>query len=103
MKRAPAKRHTGRPRGRCRAGSAPESHWTAEAAWGFPAFGGRFTGSPHAGLGLTAGARDYTLGWRWTPETARAPALSFGLKAVRRESDATQPEHTVGFEATARW
>ena len=85
-----------------RTGAEPESRWTAEAAWGFPAFGGRFTGSPHAGLGLTAGARDYTLGWRWTPQ-AHAPGLSFGLKAVRRESDATQPEHTVGFEAAARW
>ena len=34
---------------------------------GFPAFGGRFTGSPHVGLGLATGARDYSLGWRLTP------------------------------------
>ena len=86
-----------------RTASAPESRWTAEAAWGFPAFGGRWTSSPHAGLGLSAGARDYTLGWRWTPEGQDTPGLSFGLEATRRESDATQPEHTVGFEAVARW
>ena len=54
------------------------------------------------GLGLATGARDYSLGWRLTPE-ADAPDFSFGLRAARRESDADAPEHTVGFEATARW
>ena len=61
-----------------------------------------FTGSPHIGLGLATGARDYTLGWRLTP-TIDAPDLSFGVRALRRESDLTAPEHAVGFEATARW
>ena len=102
MKRAPAERHTGRPRGRCRAGSAPASRWTAEAAWGFPAFGGRYTGSPHAGLGLAPGARDWALGWRWTPQ-APALGLAFGLTATRRESDAAAPEHALGFEARLQW
>ena len=80
------------------------ARWTAEAAYGLPVFGGRFTGSPHVGLGLATGARDYSLGWRLTPAAnANAPDISFGLKATRRESDGTVPEHTVGFEATARW
>ena len=79
-----------------------ESRWVAEAAYGLPVFGGRFTGSPHIGLGLATGARDYTLGWRLTP-TIDAPDLSFGVRALRRESDLTAPEHAVGFEATARW
>ena len=56
-----------------------------------------------AGLGLATGARDYTLGWRWTPHGASAPGLSFGLKATRRESDGAAPEHALGFEASARW
>ena len=86
-----------------RSGSEATSRWTAEAAWGLPAFGGRYTGSPHAGLGLATGARDYTLGWRWTPHGASAPGLSFGLKATRRESDGAAPEHALGFEASARW
>ena len=86
-----------------RTGSEATSRWTMEAAYGFPAFGGRWTGSPHVGLGLATGARDYSLGWRLVPEAANAPDLSFGLKATRRESDAAQAEHTVGFEATARW
>ena len=85
-----------------RSGTEATSRWTAEAAYGLPAFGGRFTGSPHAGLGLATDARDYTLGWRWTPD-AGAPDLSFGLEAVRRESDADAPEHAVGFEVRARW
>ena len=74
-----------------------------EAAYGFPAFGGRWTGSPHVGLGLATGARDYSLGWRLTPEAATAPDLSFGLKATRRESDTAPAEHTVGVSITARW
>ena len=78
--------------------------WAAEAAYGFPAFGGRFTGSPHVGLGLATGTRDYSLGWRLTPAAnANAPDLSLGLKATRRESDTAEPEHTVGFQVTARW
>ncbi len=79
------------------------SRWALEAAYGLPAFGGRWTGSPYAGLGLDTGARDYSLGWRLTPEAANAPDLSFGVKATRRESEAVQPEHAVGVEITARW
>ena len=86
-----------------RTGSEAASRWSMEAAYGVPAFGGRFTGSPHVGLGLSTGARDYSLGWRLTPEAASAPALSLGLKATRRESDTVAPEHTVGVEATMRW
>ena len=86
-----------------RTGSEATSRWAMEAAWGFPAFGGRFTGSPHVGLGLSTGSRDYSIGWRLAPEAATAPDLSFGLKATRRESDTQAAEHTVGFEITARW
>jgi len=94
-----------------RAGSGhATSRWAAEAAWGFPAFGGRFTGSPHVGLGLAPGTRDYRLGWRLTP-MEHAPALachlscalSVDLTATRRETDVAQPEHTIGFEVGAQW
>ena len=85
-------------------GSEATARWAAEAAWGFSAFGGAFTGSPHVGLGLATGARDYTLGWRLAPAAnANAPDVSFGVRATRRESDSAQPEHTAGFEATLRW
>ena len=85
-------------------GGEATARWRAEAAYGIPAFSGRFTGSPHVGLGLATGARDYSVGWRLTPAAnANAPDLSFGVRATRRESDWTEPEHTVGFEAVARW
>ena len=85
-------------------GGEATSRWTAEAAYGFPAFSGRFTGSPHVGLGLAMGARDYSLGWRLAPAAnANAPDLSFEVKATRRESDTAAPEHTVGFDINARW
>ena len=86
-----------------RTGSEATSRWAMEAAYGFSAFGGRWTGSPHAGLGLSTGARDYSVGWRLTPEAASAPDFSFGLKATRMESDTAAPEHTVGFEASLHW
>ncbi len=83
--------------------TAATSRWSMEAAYGFPAFGGRWTGSPHAGFGLATTARDYSVGWRLAPEAANAPDLSFGVRATRRESDAAEPEHTIGFEVRARW
>ena len=83
--------------------AAATSRWAMEAAWGVPAFGGRWTGSPHVGLGLATGTRDYSVGWRLAPEAATAANVSFGLRATRRESDAQAAEHTVGVEITARW
>ncbi|MCY4221007.1 MAG: hypothetical protein OXD35_05060, partial [Thiotrichales bacterium] len=86
-----------------RTASDAPARWTMEAAWGVPVLKGRFTGSPHAGLGLAPGARDYRLGWRLTPQAATAPDLSLGVTATHRERDTTDPEHRVGVEATIRW
>ena len=86
-----------------RTGSEATSRWAVEAAYGLPAFGGRWTGSPHVGLGLATGARDYSVGWRLTPEGRDAPDLSFGLKATRRESATAAPEHALWFEARLQW
>ena len=85
-------------------GGEATARWTAEAAWGFPAFSGRFTGSPHVGLGLATDARDYSLGWRIAPAAnANAPDIAFGVKGMRRESGWAEPEHTLGLETTLRW
>ena len=64
--------------------------------------GRRFTGSPHVGFGVATDTRDYSVGWRLAPARS-APDLSFGVKAARRERDAAQPEHSVGFEVGGRW
>ncbi|MDE3263268.1 MAG: hypothetical protein OYL41_14955, partial [Acidobacteriota bacterium] len=77
--------------------------WRAEAAWGLPAFGGRFTGSPFLAWGYSAGARDYDAGWRLEPEAPGAPDLSLALKATRREGADDSIDHGVGIDLTARW
>ena len=84
--------------------SGNSARWQAEASWGFPIFGGSFTGSPHVGVGLASGTRDYTLGWRLTPAAnANAPDLSFAVNATRQESDTAPPNHSIGFELIFRW
>ena len=87
-----------------RASQEAKSRWTAEAAWGFAAFGGRFTGSPHAGVGLSTGTRDYTLGYRVVP-ARDTPALdiSFGVAARRSEGEDDRADHAVSVEFGARW
>ena len=82
---------------------AAAGRWTAQAAWGFPAFGGRYTGSPHADFGLADTARETTLGWRLAPASSEAANLTLDLTATRRESEGAAPEHSVGIEATLRW
>ena len=82
----------------------PGRRWTAQAAYGLPAFSGRFVAIPHIGLGLAAGEREYRLGGRLTP-AARANALdlTFGVLAKRVESETSAPEHGIGLEFGARW
>ena len=85
-------------------GAETTSRWTVEAAYGFPAFGGRFTGSPHAGLGLATGSRGWTLGWRLKPAAnADAPDLGLGLTATRRESEGATDEHRVAVQVGMSW
>ena len=83
-------------------GDGGGSATTAEAAWGLPALAGRFTIAPHARLRMDDDTRDYTLGWRLTPERG-APDLSLGLEATRREDGAAAPVHGVGVGVTLRW
>ena len=52
-------------------------HLEAKLGYGFALFGGRFTGTPEIGLGLSDAHRDYSLGWRLAE--ARPAGLAFGL------------------------
>ena len=79
-----------------------ENRVRLEAAYGVPVLGGRFIGSPHMGLGLATGSREYSLGWKVTPER-HAPDLSLGVRATRTESDALVPAHAIRFETVFRW
>ena len=77
--------------------------FSAEAAYGFSVMDGRFTGSPYLGYRLSGTARDYRLGWRLNASGPFASGLSFGIGALRRESDGTEPAHSAGFELATSW
>ena len=74
-----------------------------EAAWGFPAFGGRYTGTPYLGLGLTEAGRDYRFGWRLGAVDIEALELSLGLEGTRRESGGRPPVHGAMLLSSLRW
>ncbi len=76
--------------------------WMIDAQYGMPAFDGRFTGSPHIGLGLDGDTTDIALGWRMTP-LATNRNLSLGIQATRLTEQQTKPKHWFGVEARVRW
>ena len=86
------------------AASDMPGRWSMEAGWGFSAFGGRFTGTPHVGIGIAGTARDYSVGWRLAPAARPdAPNLLLGILTTWRESIGEGPDHGVGVELSARW
>ena len=84
-------------------GQEATGRWTAEAAWGFPAFRDRFIGSPALGYGFSAMGRDYSLGWQLEPFEKTDRELSLNLKLTRRESTMAPPAHGIGAEFRMRW
>ena len=83
---------------------AETGRWTMEAGYGMPAFGGRFTGTPHVGYGASAFGREVSVGWRLAPELMPgAPELSLGVLATRSEREQAQADHGIGIEIRARW
>ena len=94
-------------------GFEPESRLEGEIGYGLPLFGGRFTGMPNLGLGLSnGGARDYRLGWRLTRGTGDG-SFDLSVEAARREPANPGPgsgagsgapvEHTLGLRVGARF
>ena len=71
------------------------------AGYGVSVFGGRFTGTPEFGFGLSESGRDYSLGWRLAPEGGNAGSFEFSLEATRREAaNGDGSEHGVSLRAT---
>ncbi len=69
-------------------------------------FGRRFTGTPNLGFGLSdGGARDWRIGWRFTPAVRGDPGFEVNLDATRREpaNDNGPVEHGVMLRALIRW
>ena len=77
----------------------------AEAGYGLALFGGRFTGTPNAGLGLAdGGARDWRIGWRLTSTVPGDPGFEVNLDATRREpANDGAAEHGVMLRGLMRW
>ena len=75
--------------------------------YGVEVFGDRFTAVPEAGLALSAGRREYSVGWRLARERRGGDIGSLGLsvEARRRESTAadTAPEDRVGMRLDMHW
>ena len=83
----------------------PQGRLDAELGYGLPAFGGRFTGTPHAGFTLGESAREFKLGWRLAPTTGKGLDFDLGLEATRREAanDGGEAEHGIGLKLNARF
>ncbi len=82
-----------------------EARLEAEAGYGFAVFGGRFTGTPYAGLSLGESGREWRLGWRLGSVRRKALDFDLNLEGVRRESanGDKPPEHGVMLRAGLRW
>ncbi len=81
----------------------PGGRLGAEAAWGFPALAGHYTGTPYLGLGLRQGGRDLTLGWRLGAVRREDLELALGLEGRRLESNGRSPEHGAMVRLMLRW
>ena len=78
----------------------------AQAKYGFPVFGGRFTGTPHVGLGVSKSGRDYRFGYRL--DLVGGKKTQFGLDIEARVPDAAghggwKPEPDFRLTGTLRW
>ena len=76
-----------------------------KVGYGWPVFGGGFTGTPNVGFALSdGGARDWRVGWRLAP-AGEAANFSLDLEGTRRESaDGGVPvEHGVTLRGELRW
>ena len=83
----------------------PTSRLEGEIGYGMALFGGRVTGTPNLGVGLSDGVvRDYRVGWRLTSAEPGASGFEVSLDATRRApaNGAAAAEHGVMLRGTIR-
>ena len=82
-----------------------EQRLEGELGYGLGLSGGRFTGTPNAGYGLSDTAREYRIGWRLTSAVRGDPGFEVNLDATRREAaSGNEPsEHGMMLRAAIRW
>ena len=74
------------------------------AGYGIAIAGGRFTGTPKFGVGLSDTGRDYRLGWQLELGSSDGTSFDLGLEATRRENaNDNEAGHTVGLRVGATW
>ena len=78
---------------------------TAEAAYGFPILGGRFTGAPWVGAGVLESGRDYRVGYRVSTAWPSGSGMQLGIEGVRRENNGgdAETEHAIGLRLALDW
>ena len=78
---------------------------TAEAAYGFPILGGRFTGAPWVGAGLLGRGRNYRIGYRISPASLSSSHMRVGIEGMRRENGGgrAETEHAIGVRLGLGW
>ena len=83
----------------------PERRLESELGYGLGLSGGRFTGTPNVGYGLSDATREYRIGWRLTSAVRGDPGFEVNLDATRREAaSGDEPsEHGVMLRAAIRW
>ena len=83
----------------------PSTRLDAEVGYGMAMFGGRFTGTPNVGFGVSdGGGRDWRMGWRLTSAVRGRHGLELNLDATRRESSNDNgAEHGVMLRAAIHW
>ena len=74
-----------------------------EIRYGVAMIGGGFTGTPHAGLELSEGARRYRMGWRLTSARRGDSGFVIELGIATRDAGAGEPVHSVALGGTIRW
>ena len=75
----------------------------AEAGYGLALPGGRFTGMPNVGFGMSETAREYRMGWRLTAAASNVGGFEVSLDAIRREPANDGAEHGVMLRGLLRW
>ena len=74
--------------------------------YGYGVFGDRFTATPEAGLGLSNGQREVSLGWRLALARSGPVSMELGLTGTRREAagdDGAEPVHALMLRGAVRW
>lgn len=75
---------------------------------GFAAFGNRCTSTPEAGVGISNGSRDYSVGCQLGLSGNGPRGAEFALQARRHEATGdyaagAEAGHAIGLRATGRW